>query len=284
MGVVHGVRGLLVLSALAAVPLPVGAQVPELLFQETFESKAALAPTGSGRADLEQRAAPKRPPQLIPLPHDSHLSLVAGAGPDGSTALQVRYVGNAKGSERVAINLPLRRSVSQARLSFDVRFAPDFDFRSGGKLLGLAPLRPVTGGALRRPDGWSARLSFQSQGAVATYLYDQAVTLRRFGVGQKSAEPVFQPGRWHHVSLDLQLNEPAAANGSVLIRVDGVPVVAAKGLMLRGTGGAETLIQKLLFHTFHGGSDASYTPRDAEGRPTTVSALFDNILVTSHQP
>jgi hypothetical protein len=284
MGAVHRVRVLLVFPALTAIPLPVWAQAPQLLFQETFEPRADLAPVAAGRAAREQRAAPKRAPRLIPAPHDSHLSLVAGAGPDGSTALQVRYVGNTKGSERVAINLPLRRAVSRARLSFDVRFAPDFDFRSGGKLLGLAPLRPVTGGALRRPDGWSARLSFQPQGAVATYLYDQAVTLRRFGVGQKSAEPVFQPGTWHHVSLDLQLNEPGAANGSVLIHVDGVPVVAANGLMLRGTGGAETLIQKLLFHTFHGGSDASYTPRDAEGRPTTVSALFDNILVTSNQP
>ncbi|MFO7629004.1 MAG: hypothetical protein R6W06_05705 [Prochlorococcaceae cyanobacterium] len=195
----------------------------------------------------------------------------------------MRYLGNEKGSERIAINLPLQRSVSRARLSFDVRFSPDFDFARGGKLLGLAPRRPVTGGAPRRPDGWSARLSFQPQGGVATYIYDQPVKRRRFGIVKRSREPVFQPGTWHHVSLDLQLNDAARANGSAMIHVDGALVVNATGLELRGSGLNQAPIQKLLFHTFHGGSNDAYTPRDALGQPAVVSALFDNILITSDQ-
>lgn len=268
---------------LVALPSPAFSQARQLLFEERFEPRLGFEPVGSGRTHAASTLSSSRRP-LIPAPQDPHLSLVSGAGPDGSTALQVLYVPNAKGSERVAINLPLQGSVSQARLAFDVRFELGFDFAEGGKLLGLAPRRPVTGGDPRRPDGWSARLAFQPRGRVATYLYDQPVSRRRFGVGKKSREQVFWPGTWHHISLDLQLNDPGQANGTATIHVDGALVVKSNGLELRGSGADRVLIERLLFHTFHGGSHEGYTPRDAAGQPTIVRALFDNIQVTSDQP
>jgi hypothetical protein len=252
------------------LPAAASAQVPpqarQLLFLETFNSMDAAALQSQRWLD-----AP-------------HLKRLAGAGPDGSTALEVTYVPSPEGSERIAINLPLRRSVSRARLAFDVRFAPDFTFARGGKLLGLGPARPVTGGDPRRPDGWSARAMWREDGRLGTYLYEQFAT-RRFGIGQLSQQPVLVPGEWHHVTLDLQLNDPRQTNGLMSIRVDGRVVAMSDGLALRGdTGTATALIGQLLFHTFFGGADPSYQPRDAQGQLITLTALLDNLQVTSDEP
>jgi len=262
--------------AAAALPLtgqPVRAQVQarQLLFLETFN-----APLTSAKAQTAQ------PPTW--LTDDAHLRLIPAAGLDGSTALQVTYVPSAEGSERIAINLPLRRRVSRARLAFDVRFNEAFRFARGGKLLGLGPARPVTGGDPRRPDGWSARAMWRENGHIATYLYEQQAS-KRFGIGQLSREPVLTAGEWHHISMDLRLNDPGRANGRVAIAVDGRPVAVSEDVQLRGEGAeGETLIAQLLLHTFFGGSDTSYQPRDSEGRPQMVTALLDNLQVTSDQP
>ena len=261
----------LLLAGLLLTPPPARAQARQLLFLETFNALAAPAAGGAAAALPRWWQGP-------------HLRLMPGAGRDGSTALQVTYVPSPEGSERIAINLPLRRAVTRARLSFDVRFAEGFRFARGGKLLGLGPARPVTGGAARRPDGWSARAMWREQGRIATYLYEQQGT-KRFGIGQLSREPVLNPGEWHHISLDLRLNEPGQADGAALLAVDGRPVALSQGLSLRGAS-VENLapIGQLLLHTFFGGSDPSYQPRDADGRPLTLTALFDNLQVTSDQP
>lgn len=241
-------------------------QARQLLFLETFN-----APPGSAARSAWWGG-------------DAHLQLVPAAGRDASTALQVTYVPSPEGSERIAINLPLRRSVSRARLAFDVRLDQAFPFSRGGKLLGLGPPQPVTGGDPRRTDGWSARAMWREHGHIATYLYEQQAS-KRFGVGQSSREPVLTPGEWHHISLDLQLNDPGRANGRVVIAVDGRAVAQSEDRVLRGEGAeGDAPIAQLLLHTFFGGADASYQPRDAEGRPMTVTALFDNLQVTSDQP
>lgn len=250
---------------LVASPHPVQAQARQLLFLETFNSGSVER---QSRRWLDER----------------HLKLIERAGPDGSTALEVTYVPSSEGSERIAINLPLRRPVSRARLAFDVRFAGNFSFARGGKLLGLGPARPVTGGDPRRPDGWSARAMWRENGRIATYLYEQQAT-RRFGISQLSLEPVLRPGEWHHVSLDLQLNDPGQSNGSASLRVDGRLVAVSEGLRLRGDGVTTMApIDQLLLHTFFGGSDLSYQPRDGDGELLTLTALFDNLQVTSEDP
>ena len=210
---------------------------------------------------------------------DSHVTLAKGAGPDGSDAIRVAYVGSKRGSERVVERHPLASKVDQATLSFDVRFDRDFQWTRGGKLHGLAPKTPITGGKKRRPDGWSARIMFKKDGKCATYLYDQSKK-RKYGRGSTSAGPAFKAGRWHHVVLEVKLNDPGKDNGFARIRIDNKPVVSSEKMVFRGSGGGETLIQTFLFNTFHGGSSPKWAPVDKEGKPTTVHAWFDNFRVT----
>lgn len=212
------------------------------------------------------------------LQENSFIEAAPGAGRDGSDGIRVTYQGYEQGSERVVALYPLDGHAESVRLHFDVRFEPDFQFVKGGKLHGVGPARRVTGGRPRVPEGWSSRIMFQDEGHVSTYFYDQDVE-KLWGAGNLSAEAVFLPGHWHHVELETMLNTPGEADGLARIRVDGREVVRSEGVEFRGTGGPETLIQKFLFSTFHGGNTPEWAPVDKQGKPTTVYAWFDNFAV-----
>ena len=83
---------------------------------------------------------------------NKNIHLAEKAGPDGSDAIRVVYVGCARGSDRVTATLPLSAPASAAKLEFDVRFDEDFQWVLGGKLHGLGPANAVTGGE-RTPPG-----------------------------------------------------------------------------------------------------------------------------------
>jgi len=206
------------------------------------------------------------------------IHLAEKAGPDGSDAIRVDYVGYARGSERVTATLALSASTSAAKLAFDVRFDDDFQWVLGGKLHGLAPANSVTGGNARRPDGWSARLMFGNRGGCLTYLYDQSDN--KWGIEKASGSGAFKAGQWHHVEYEIVLNEPGKSNGSAKVTIDGKTAVTERGVEFRGKGGPETEIRNMLFSTFHGGHDASWAPKDRKGAFTTVHAYFDNFTVT----
>lgn len=233
---------------------------PAVLLKETFDGPAkpgSLAQKLLAHAKI--RLAPK-------------------AGPDGSDAIRVSYVGSPEGSERVVVRHPLASHAQEAELSFDVCFEEDFQWTGGGKLHGLGPAHPVTGGNPRSPQKWSVRAVFRPEGAVATYIYDQTPDTK-YGKGQKSDGPVFQKGRWHHVQLRTRVNAPGHSDGFAHISVDERVVIEQEGVELRGMGGPETDIQTFLFSTFHGGNGTKWTPVDPDGKPATVHALFDNFEV-----
>ncbi len=207
-----------------------------------------------------------------------YISLAEGQGRDGGDAIRVAYVGMDRGSERVVVEFPLSRKVEQATLSFDVYFEDGFDWTSGGKLHGLGPKYKVTGGNARRANGWSARTMFKEGGYCTSYLYEQD-TNYKWGRGLRSSKPVFEQGKWHHVDYVLQLNSIGEKNGFVHIYIDNELVVQSTEIEFRGVGGESTLIQKLLFSTFHGGNNSMWAPRDPEGHLTTNYALFDNFEV-----
>lgn len=211
---------------------------------------------------------------------NSRITLAEGAGADGSDAIRVAYIGYQRGSKRVLARYPLATKADQATLSFDVRFDKDFQWKLGGKLHGLGPQRMVSGGNQRRPDGWSARIMFRKGGRCSTYLYDQT-NEKKYGIGQTTDNPVFVAGQWHHVVLQVGLNEPASANGFARILIDDREVLNTTNVTFRGEGGSNTRIQKFLFSTFHGGSTPKWAPIDSQGHPTTVYAWFDNFMVTS---
>lgn len=208
------------------------------------------------------------------------ISLAKGAGPDGSDAIRVSYVGYERGSKRVVIRFPLKEQVKEATLSYDVCFEEDFQWVLGGKLHGLGPEAPITGGNPRKPGGWSARITFKPDGHCATYLYDQQLEIT-YGIGDKSIDPVFRKGQWHHVVLEVRLNDPGKSNGQARILIDGKEVVNTGSVEFRGEDGPHTAIQKLLFSTFHGGHQPKNAPVDKDGNTVTVHAMFDNFKVVT---
>jgi hypothetical protein len=173
---------------------------------------------------------------------------------------------------------PIGSKVNKATLSFDVCFDKEFQWTHGGKLHGLGPKKPITGGKQRKPDGWSARITFKEGGRCATYLYDQDKK-KKYGTGHTSSTPVFAAGKWHHVVLQVTLNDPDQSNGCARILIDNREALRSERIEFRGKGGDDTLIQQFLFSTFHGGSSSKWTPVDKKGQPTTVYAYFDNFVV-----
>jgi hypothetical protein len=232
---------------------------PGVLLQEGFD------------ADLDTGLA-------AALLKDPEIRLAPGQGPDGSDAIQVDYVGYERGSHRVTCVFKLAGAADTATLSFDVRFDEGFQFVRGGKLHGLSPKIPVSGGQKRIPQGWSARISFLKDGYVGSYLYDQNPD-KKWGIGGHSTEQVFFPGCWHHVDFQIHLNDPGQANGWSRVFVDGHEVQKSTGVAYREIGGTDTLIQKFLFSTFHGGSTPDWAPVDDQGEFTTIHAWFDNFRV-----
>lgn len=210
---------------------------------------------------------------------DPHVQLIRKGGPDGSTAIRVAYVGFEEGSERVVSRFSLSRQVMEATLSFDVRFGEDFQWVKGGKLHGLGPEVPVTGGNDRSPEKWSARVMFGGKGETKSYLYEQSPD-KKYGVGGVSKVPVFKKGVWHKVVMRVKVNTPGKADGKFSISVDGKEVNKETSVKFRGSDGRETLISSMLFSTFHGGNAPSCAPRDKDGKYATVHADFDNFTVT----
>lgn len=212
------------------------------------------------------------------LIRDDHIDYVPTGGVGGSGGIRVSYEGYPRGSRRVIVGYPLSHQVTAATLTFDVLFEADFQWVRGGKLHGLGPTHPVTGGDPRVPSGWSARTMFKAGGSIATYLYDQDLT-RKWGRGDNSTHPVFTRDQWHRVTLQVQLNTPDQPDGFSRIFVDCELVVDSPMIVFRGSDTVDTAIQQILFSTFHGGNTPDWTPVDADNKPTTVHARFDNFSV-----
>lgn len=249
---------MLAAAALLAAAVPAAA---ETLLSEDFET---VSP-----GDLADR-----------LGEDEHVAMAAAAGPEGSTAIEVSYEGYERGSQRVLANLALEQRTVDATLSYDVRFCPGFQFVKGGKLHGLAPDDPVTGGNEVDPETWSARVVFGRGGKLGVYVYSQGMD-QRYGDSYYADDPVpLEPGRFYSVSLHVRLNDPGELNGRFELYVDGERTVARDGIAYRGAFTPPTEISTFLFSAFHGGSGESWAPRTPGGDYAVECAVFDNFEVS----
>jgi len=214
------------------------------------------------------------------LKHEK-LTLAPGAGVGGSNGLRAKYVGSDRGSERIVTHIFLPEPGLEFSLNYDVMFDENFQFARGGKLLGLGPTKHVAGGRAVVPTGWSARVTFKEEGAARLYTYHQDQPGQygdRSGVIEKPVR--FERGRYYPVSLHVRVNDPPeATNGFSRLYIGGELVERHEGLRFRGTGGADTLINKFMFSSFHGGHKPEWAPKDADGNYTTVYATFDNVSV-----
>ena len=246
-------------AALAAAACAPVAEEPALF--DDFETQAGFL-SGSAFAD------------------DHRVAVVEGEGVGGGRALRVEYVGGPMGSERIVRAFRLPAPGPEYTLSYDVRFAHGFQFTLGGKLHGLGPRWPVSGGQAVRPEGWSARVMWREAGRAETYIYHQDQAGRYGEAGDQPRAFAFEPGRYYAVSLHVRVNDaPDRANGFVRLYIDGELADARENLRLRATDGPDGLISLFLFSTFHGGNDADWAPRAADGGFASVYANFDNVAV-----
>mgnify|MGYP003641414997 FL=1 len=204
---------------------------------------------------------------------------VSTNGVDSSKCIEVMYVGYEQGSKRVVKEFILEEPIREATLNYSIKFEKGFQFVKGGKLHGLGPVQKVTGGDPIRTNGWSARIMFNPNGKVASYLYHQKMS-GTYGEGLHSTKPVFTPGRYNHVAIYVKLNNPyAAKNGKFELWVDGQKILAQDSIQFRGEPGDHTLINKVLFSTFHGGHMPEWAPKDKNGAYQNETAWFDDIYV-----
>ncbi|OUW17800.1 MAG: hypothetical protein CBD18_03905 [Opitutales bacterium TMED158] len=213
------------------------------------------------------------------LEGDRLMKVVPNEGVEGSHALRATYEGYERGSHRLTDRFELGERGLEYTLNYDVKFDENFQFVKGGKLHGLGPDQPITGGKAMRPDGWSARVTFKEEGTVRSYLYCQNKD-GKYGTSISNPTFHFEKGRYYAISLHVKLNEDAnAATGFARIYIDGRPVIRHERIRFRGEVGEETLISKFLFSTFHGGHEPHWAPRDERGDYADVHAYFDNIAV-----
>lgn len=208
-----------------------------------------------------------------------HVSFEAQSGVGGSGAIRVWYEGYARGSKRVTATQSLARTETEATLVYDVKFCQGFDFAKGGKLHGLGPAQPVTGGQAVKPSQWSARVIFRSGGGVAAYLYHQELP-GQYGEVISNQRFHFTPNRYYAVSLYIKLNDPGEKrNGMVRVYVDGVLIISKDSVRFRSFDDEPSRISNLLFNTFHGGHSEDFSPRNPDGSYSTECAYFDNFAV-----
>ena len=236
-----------------------GLDEPQTVFAEDFDNKAG--------SEFQDQLLEKEQVHLAP-----------GQGVDGSNAVRVSYVGSRVGSERVVFWYPLTSPLRASTLRFRVKFEEDFQWTIGGKLHGVGPKRPITGGRKRKPKGWSSRIMFREDGQALSYIYDQDSS-KKYGTNTFSCGPVFRKDTWHTVELTTFLNDPGYANGWAAIKVDGVLKVVDPRVEYRRYGDDDTLIQKFLFSTFHGGGSSDWAPKTVSGEYATVHALFDDFEI-----
>jgi len=208
------------------------------------------------------------------------LSLLPGAGVNGSVGLRTEYTGSERGSERIVTHVFLPEPGLEYSLNYDVHFEQGFQFVRGGKLLGLGPEKHIAGGRPIVPGGWSARVTFKEDGLARLYTYHQDMQ------GQYGDRPAvqnrftFENEHFYSVSLHVRVNDdPEVANGFSRLYVDGELIERHEGLRLRGTDSEDSLINKFMFSSFHGGHMPEWAPRDEDGNYKTVYATFDNISV-----
>ncbi len=213
------------------------------------------------------------------LANGSHREVVEAEGTHGSRALKVTYEGGERGSERVTAKYKLGERGLEYTLNYDVKFDHDFQFVKGGKLHGLGPDSPITGGKAMRPDGWSARVTFKEEGKLKSYLYSQNKD-GKYGASMFAEKFRFEKGKYYSVFLHIKLNTHSSeSDGFAHIYIDGDRVIKHDGIQFRGEEGDRTLVSTFLFSTFHGGHEPHWAPRDSEGNYTDVHAYFDNIAV-----
>lgn len=209
------------------------------------------------------------------------VEIVPNAGVNGTAGLRVTYAGNKEGSERLVSQIALSESVTEASLSYDVKFESDFQFVKGGKLHGLGPSNPVAGGEAMEPSRWSSRIMFFDHGKVGSYLYHQKKK-GQYGDARIADNFKFEKGRFYAITLYTKINSlPESEDGEAWLYIDGKRIAGQSDVKFWKSDLKLAKISTFMFSTFFGGHDSSWAPQDTSGQYKNVHAIFDNFIVES---
>lgn len=150
----------------------------------------------------------------------------------------------------------LPKPLLSATMSYDVHFAPGFDWAYGGKLPGFCGLDcPVGCSTVSRDRGWSTRLMWRKRGGMTTYAYypDKPQTIR-CGEDWWWSNGL-QSGRWHNLRLYVKVNTPGKADGVTRAWLDGRLVLEKRNVMYRYRSEMSYGVTRAYLTTYAGGSD-----------------------------
>jgi len=193
--------------------------------------------------------------------NEGRVSVVAR--PDGKR-WRINYapgrIGPSEGG--VAWNQPFSGK-EEATLTYVVRFSAEFDWKRGGKLPGLGggPGKTTGGRKADGLNGFSVRPMWRADGRLEAYVYHAG---QRNDYGDSLSLPEdFRLPRDQDVRIRLRvrMNHPERADGLVELKVtygQTTAEVSENTMVWRKT--PTILADKLLFETFHGGSDLSWAP------------------------
>lgn len=198
------------------------------------------------------------------------VQIVAEAG--RGNAMQVTFPANTYGAAgasafltdlEFAVGLP--KSYNELYVSYDVKFAPGFQFVRGGKMPGLcgfdnnqSPGQGCNsgGGFPDGYDGWSSRGMWRENGILENYVY-HAGQASFFGDDEFWGVSAV-PGQWHQIQHRVVLNTVGQADGILEAWFDGNKVLSLNDFEYRKTGSIG--INLFYFSTFFGGNDLSWAP------------------------
>ena len=148
---------------------------------------------------------------------------------------------------------------NQIYYSYKIKLAKGFDFVKGGKLPGIAGGTANTAG--KKPngrDGWSVRMMWNRHGKLVQYVYhpDQK---RAFGDSFEWEMSVLDTEKWHTIKTRVRMNRPSKHDGLIQSWLNGKLVLDRRNLRFRDN--QKLQIDRFMFASFYGGSDASWAPK-----------------------
>ena len=211
-------------------------------------------------------------PSWVASKSDLKIQSYTTGGIDGKIMKAV-YRPDSRGSPRLTSRMSFD-GVESATLSFDFKLHSQFEFVKGGKMHGLAGGSATTGCKDVDPKGWSVRMMWRREGEVEAYVYHQNRE-NRCGDSYKSNFKL-RRGTWYRVDLQVRMNTGRnIADGRVRLYIDGKKLIEVNDLIL--TGDESVQIDKMLFSTFYGGSDSTWSPSK------TTYVYYDNFTVHGGQ-
>jgi hypothetical protein len=179
-----------------------------------------------------------------------------------SRLLRIKYpahqVGPVKSGGQALVRL---QQAEEYYLSYRVRFQPNFDFRKGGKLPGLASgdgkysngVKPVHG------DGWTARLMWLNDGKLVPYVYYVGMPKENHWGESWETNTFLKPDVWYTITQRIRLNNSGKSDGTYTIWLNNQKIADRHDMLWRY--GNKGMIDSFIFSTFHGGNTADWAPR-----------------------